>query len=124
MHIYLSHLSCACEHRWFRHEFFTWVTRPKCDACESDSTSVGSAAPSAEDRLYGAGMVEVYRCNNDRGGNCGKMLRFPRYNNAKKLMETRRGRCGEFAQAFALCARTMAFEVRDVLIYACIYLCT
>ena len=80
--------------RWFKHEFFSWVNEPKCQSCQSGGTKlVWMAPPSEEEQSFGAGRVEVYQCQS-----CQSITRFPRYNNAGKLLETRRGRCGEWAQ--------------------------
>ncbi|VDQ12842.1 unnamed protein product [Trichobilharzia regenti] len=46
-----------------------------------------------------ANVVEVYVCKTNRQH---PTYRFPRYNNPRKLLETRLGRCGEWANCFAL----------------------
>jgi hypothetical protein len=40
---------------------------------------------------------------------------FPRYNKASKLLETRKGRCGEYSNLFGLFCRSVGFETRLVL---------
>ncbi|KAI7848221.1 hypothetical protein BDC45DRAFT_561817 [Circinella umbellata] len=95
---------------WFKHDFFTWVNNPPCDYCASTETkSAGTTPPSEEDKHYGARIVEVYECTI-----CTKITRFPRYNDPGKLLETRRGRCGEWANCFTLCCRAVGSEVRLV----------
>ena len=53
--------------------------------------------------------MELYKCRD-----CGASTRFPRYNSPGRLLETRRGRCGEWANCFTLILRAAAFETRFV----------
>ena len=46
---------------------------------------------------------------------CNKKTRFPRYNHPGKLLETRNGRCGEWANCFCLCSRALDFDTRYIL---------
>ena len=96
---------------WLKHQFFTWCNNPPCKSCGCEDTKgEGMAPPTDEDRAHGAARVESYRCPR-----CGDITRFPRYNDAKKLLETKTGRCGEWANAFTLCCRTMGYEARWVM---------
>ena len=54
--------------------------------------------------------MENHQCDT-----CGVLTRFPRFNHPGKLLETRRGRCGEWANCFTLCCRALGFEARYVL---------
>jgi len=94
---------------WFKGEFFKWVNNAPCDTCGSESTQgIGGTRPNASEASFGAGIVELYRCPS------GHITRFPRYNHALKLLSTRRGRCGEWVQAFMLCCRALGYETRNV----------
>ncbi len=57
----------------------------------------------------GAGRVEGYQCTL-----CQISIRFPRYNNPVKLLETRTGRCGEWANCFTAICRALNHEARFV----------
>ncbi|XP_069770107.1 peptide-N(4)-(N-acetyl-beta-glucosaminyl)asparagine amidase [Narcine bancroftii] len=95
--------------QWFKEDFFQWVDSLPCDKCGEVTESSGSLPPSSEDQRWGAERVENHFCHK-----CHISNRFPRYNHAEKLLETRRGRCGEWANCFTLCCRAMGFEARFV----------
>jgi hypothetical protein len=95
---------------WFKHEFFTWTNAPRCEHCGStDTVGIGGTQPNQIEQSYGAGSVEVASCNK-----CGGVTRFPRYNDPSKLLETRQGRCGEWANCFTLICRALGYEARHV----------
>jgi len=96
--------------RWFKTEFFSWVNSPPCVACGGATEGAGARAPSAEEALGGASRVEAYACSS-----CGAETRFPRYNDCSRLLKERRGRCGEWANAFTLLCRSLGFRARYVL---------
>ncbi|GLC33910.1 hypothetical protein PLESTB_000816900 [Pleodorina starrii] len=97
---------------WFKTGFFTWVDTLPCSRCGSRATGHGgSAAPLPEDLAAGAHRVELHACRA-----CGALSRFPRYNDPGKLLQPgcRRGRCGEWANAFLLCCRAAGLTARYV----------
>ncbi|CDF39846.1 unnamed protein product [Chondrus crispus] len=94
---------------WFKESFFTWVNSPDCWSCGKETALVGMAPPTDHELKHGGSRVEQHDCQA-----CGATTRFPRYNDAGKLLETRKGRCGEWAQAFTLIARAAGLRVRVV----------
>ena len=100
-------LNVLCRCSWFK-GYFSWVNNAPCEHCGStNTTNAGGDRANAAEKAYGAGVVELYKCSE-----CSKMTRFPRFNHPGKLMDTRRGRCGEWANAFTLCCIAMGFEAR------------
>ncbi|GMP40880.1 hypothetical protein CsSME_00011166 [Camellia sinensis var. sinensis] len=94
---------------WFK-QSFRWVNAPSCDGCGGETTANGMGIALSSETLYGASRVELYRCNS-----CSTITRFPRYNDPLKLLETRRGRCGEWANCFTLYCRAFGYESRLVM---------
>nr|CAG4651832.1 EOG090X06HD [Triops cancriformis] len=96
---------------WFKTEFFTWFSPPNCRICHQVMAHQGSVPPSMEDKLWGAERVENYACLSCPASS----HRFPRYNRPEKLLETRTGRCGEWANCFTLLCRSLGWDTRYVL---------
>ncbi|XP_049622013.1 peptide-N(4)-(N-acetyl-beta-glucosaminyl)asparagine amidase isoform X1 [Suncus etruscus] len=95
---------------WFKEEFFHWVNEVLCTKCGGQTKSKGeSLFPNDDELKWGANRVEDHYCDT-----CHLSNRFPRYNNPEKLLETRCGRCGEWANCFTLCCRALGFEARYV----------
>lgn len=92
---------------WFK-KSFKWVNEPDCNSCGSKSTRIPRMGhPTSEELRHGANRVELFRCTG-----CGSEVRFPRYNDPLKLLETRSGRCGEWANCFTLYCRAFGYQAR------------
>ncbi|XP_069329406.1 peptide-N(4)-(N-acetyl-beta-glucosaminyl)asparagine amidase isoform X2 [Eulemur rufifrons] len=95
---------------WFKQEFFHWVNNMLCSKCGGQTRSRSkSLLPNDDELKWGANNVEDHYCDA-----CQFSNRFPRYNDPEKLLETRCGRCGEWANCFTLCCRALGFEARYV----------
>lgn len=95
---------------WFKHSFFKWMNNPPCHACgETNTRNCGTGSPTAQEQQGNAGVVELYTCPR-----CSATTRYPRYNDPETLLQTRSGRCGEWANAFTLFCRALKFEARWV----------
>ncbi|XP_012865966.1 PREDICTED: peptide-N(4)-(N-acetyl-beta-glucosaminyl)asparagine amidase isoform X1 [Dipodomys ordii] len=94
---------------WFKEEFFHWVNNVLCSKCGGETRSREKLLPNDDELKWGAKNVEDHYCDA-----CQFSNRFPRYNDPEKLLETRCGRCGEWANCFTLCCRALGFEARYV----------
>lgn len=103
-----QHALTAALLRWFKRDFFKWTDSPDCWTCGKKTTKSHVEQPSQDESKYRASRTEVFKCD------CGAITRFPRYNDPVKLLETRHGRCGEWARTFTLCAMAMDLRVRIV----------
>ncbi|XP_047240496.1 peptide-N(4)-(N-acetyl-beta-glucosaminyl)asparagine amidase isoform X2 [Girardinichthys multiradiatus] len=95
--------------RWFKQDFFSWVDCLPCSRCGGPTKHGQGLSPTAEELRWEAQRVENHYCQS-----CRLSTRFPRYNNPEKLLETRRGRCGEWANCFTLCCRALGLEARYI----------
>lgn len=88
--------------RWFKEEFFTWVNTLPCRVC-------GVEKDRPRHTFVDDGVrVEAFNC-------CNTSTKFYRYNDIVHLLQTRKGRCGEFANCFTFLCRCVGFDARYVL---------
>ena len=99
--------------RFFQRDFMTWVNQPPCAACQGKNVKYQCTRgpETSEEKQGGASRVEVYQCQD-----CADetTTTFPRYNVPRKLLETRRGRCGEYANLFGCMCRAVGFDARYI----------
>lgn len=106
---------------YFQKDVMTWVNQPPCHQCNSTKHMQAQETrgpQSLEEQEGQASRVEVYHCQTCSSttdtDNSPVVTTFPRYNAVRKLLETRRGRCGEYANLFGLYCRAAGFETRYV----------
>eukprot|EP00904_Undaria_pinnatifida_P004953 jgi/Undpi1/1588/HiC_scaffold_11.g04978.m1 len=95
--------------QWFRKDFPYYYDR--CHSCDNgdDNTFLGYISPTGEERASQAGRTEMYHCSS-----CGAVSRFARYAAVSKVLETRRGRCGEYSVLMLRLLEALGFVCRWV----------
>ncbi|KAF5394118.1 hypothetical protein PHET_12210, partial [Paragonimus heterotremus] len=86
--------------RWFKADFFQWAGEFTCETCGTKMVNCGSSTPTKTESEGLAGSVELYACSVDP---MHPRRRFARFNDPKTLLQTRLGRCGEWAICLTLC---------------------
>lgn len=90
---------------WFSNQFFTWFKEPNCQHCDRPTSHVKSHVnPEGK-------QVELYKCDDPY---CQYEFTFTRHNDPAILLQTRTGRCGEWALSFMIILRTLDFFTRIV----------
>lgn len=87
---------------WFKNDFFTWINNMDCRACKGETRGSGS-------HIDGGVRVEEFTCDK-----CHVITNFYRYNDIEKLLVTRSGRCGEFANCFTFLCRCLGYDARYI----------
>lgn len=85
---------------WFNNTFFEWADGISCKVCQMKS-------PANATGYKGDNRVEILNC-------CGQQTTFYRYNKIAYLLQTRRGRCGEYANCFTFLCKCLGYDARYV----------
>jgi thiol-disulfide isomerase/thioredoxin len=99
--------------RYFK-QTMTWVNAPACVECQTTDnmnlTTTRAGGTTDDERRYKVSRVEDYQCSS-----CYNTTSFCRYNDTGKLLQTKQGRCGEYANLFGAICRSMGWEVRYIM---------
>lgn len=99
----------------FQTNIMTWVNTPPCDQCHTtehveprDEAMVERQQPLDDNGTEC--RVETVWCKQ-----CQKSSEFPRFNSVRRILQSRRGRCGEYANLFGCLCRSVGLETRYIL---------
>jgi len=95
--------------RWFKEKFFTFIRQSPCHYCQNKTETCGATPPTSYELQGKCTYTEIHACRS-----CGACTRFPRYEDVSRLLQTRCGRCSEFANAFVAILRAIGFDARIV----------
>ncbi|XP_015116547.1 peptide-N(4)-(N-acetyl-beta-glucosaminyl)asparagine amidase [Diachasma alloeum] len=90
---------------WFKNDFFSWVNTLKCSFC-SATCKYNRTEYKRDPRVS---RIEIHKCEL-----CETEEGFPRYTDPRILLKTRKGRCGEWANAFTAICRAFSYDARIV----------
>ncbi|CAM9491075.1 unnamed protein product, partial [Phaeothamnion confervicola] len=98
---------------WFRTSFPYYYD--SCLSCGNRERNafVGYVMATAAERSHKAARTELYHC-----AACRAVSRFARYNAIMKVLETRRGRCGEYSVLMLRFLEALGYEARWVVDWA------
>lgn len=102
----------GCQFLYFHRGCFNAACETPAEGAQKPSTvhMLGCTGPSWEERLRArASRAELYVCES-----CNAVSRFLRVNTLRPILRSRRGRCGEYAQAWLLFLRAWGYEARYV----------
>jgi Transglutaminase-like superfamily len=83
------------------------------DEDDDQSTFLGYICTNQHEELGKASRTELYNCHR-----CGSYTRFPRYNSAFDIIQSRRGRCGEYSLLLYRFLRALNHDARWVVDWA------
>lgn len=83
------------------------------DDDDDNATFLGYVYPSQVELKGKASRTELYRCHK-----CGSFTRFPRFNSAFDIIQSRRGRCGEYSLLLYRFLRALNHDARWVVDWA------
>lgn len=98
--------------RYFKHDFFLWLNSPSCRCGSSEVVQIGLKPPDPANNPDRISIIEIYQCKK-----CNQYVGFSRINNPAALLDTRKGRCGEWVNCFLLILTALIGEGKDRIRY-------